>query len=204
MNGGSSRTCRRPWPSWATRRDSTRAPWADVRSSSPPTRPPAGARSAASAVRGRARRGPGRRPARQLVLHGVRESLVRLRPQDEPPVDEERRRGGNAVTLRLRRVLLDLGAVASRLQALVEEGGVEAKGGRALLEVGVLQLVLVAEEHVVHRPELALVVGAGGRLRGPGRVGMDLRQRVVAIHEADLPRIRLVELPEGGDGARAE
>src|SRR5574341_539022 len=124
----------------------------------------------------------------QLLVDDRLEVLERLRPADEPPVDEEGRRPRDPRLLpRLAVGVDDLGLLA-RLEAPVEARPIQPDLARVALEVGLGQLPVGAEELVVHLPVLPLVVGAVGGLGGLRRLLVGW-EREVAVDEPDLARV---------------
>ena len=73
-----------------------------------------------------------------------------------------------------------------------------------LLQVVRLQRLLIGEQAIVILPELALLGRAVRRLAGLERLRVNLRQREVLPHDADLVAVRLLHLLERRRDALAE
>src|SRR5437660_4579107 len=128
--------------------------------------------------------------ALQFPLDGLLDLIVRNRAVDEDPVDEEGRSAVHARLVPGFLVLVDERLLLAAVEALVEFHRVEPERLRMILQILDRQLLLIAEHLVVHLPELALVGGAGARLRGLGSEGMDV-ERIVAKHQPHLPVVFL-------------
>src|SRR5512138_2403390 len=159
--------------------------------------------------------GHGRRPrkrssgrgllaALQLLVDDRLEGVERLGAGDEAAVDEE---GGGSVHAHLVAgllVLLDVRRLRPRVEALVELPAVDPGDlARRGLQVGDRELAVRGEELVVHLPVLPLIAGAVRGLGGLGRLLVH-RERVVAVHELDLARVRREDVLHRRLGADAE
>ena len=98
-------------------------------------------------------------------------------------VDEERGRPGGAAVVGTRDVPLDAERVAPLVQLADEPVDVETECRRVLRQVGLLERLLVGEEHVVHLPEPSL---GAGRLGGEAGIVVHLVEREVAEHEREV------------------
>src|SRR5437660_597711 len=89
---------------------------------------------------------------------------------------------------------LDSLGLLARFQAGVERGAIEPERARVLAELLRGKGILILEESVVHLPILALVASAVGGLGGLARLRMNLIERIVPKHEAQLPCVDVVAL----------
>ena len=103
--------------------------------------------------------------------------------------NEEGRRTGHTTEVRALEVLRDAGRAAVPAQVPGEPLYVETESLRVADEGLEVQRVLMLEEHVVHRPERALSRGRLGGLRGALRQGMDIVQRQVPPHVAQVTEV---------------
>src|SRR5439155_10616151 len=146
---------------------------------------------------------------RELLVDQLLEALVGLRATQAPAVHEERRSRVDAEGRRLALVGLDGVERLLALQALLELRDVEPAALRDLRRLGgdvvLVDLALLGEETVVHRPELVVALlktafrGDGGIL-GPG---VDGGERVILENEANLVAVFLehLRLDRGVDAA---
>ena len=121
---------------------------------------------------------------RQLVVDDPLERLERLSAAEHPTVDEERRCPVDPGFVAGADVRLDERDVLVRVHARVEARGIEAQVHRVLFEVVDAEPLLVGEQPIVVRPELALLVGALARLGCRPGVRM-VGERILAVDEPD-------------------
>src|SRR5919112_1646140 len=99
---------------------------------------------------------------------------------------EERRRGARAARLGAHDVLEHAARVDAELELAREALDVQVELARVAQEILELELVLVREEHVVVLPEASLCGGGLRRLGGQLGVLVDVAEREVAEHVAEL------------------
>jgi hypothetical protein len=116
------------------------------------------------------------------------------------PVDEETGCARDPALHPAPRVLGDAFGMDPVAQVSVEAPDVEPDRLRVRAELSVTQLEPVGEEAIVHLPEPALGGSGLRRLRGGRRVGVEVRQRKVAEHEAELRAESLEEVQHHGVG----
>ena len=83
---------------------------------------------------------------------------------------------------------IDLVAVFAAVQTGLEAWHIQPQGFGMLLQGLGLQLLLIGEQAVVHRPAFALLIGTPKGLRGFAGKRVDRLQREVARHIFELPR----------------
>jgi hypothetical protein len=121
------------------------------------------------------------------------ERVEGLRAREEPAVDEECGGGVHANRTPLSGVRLDRRTELARVETLSERRGVEVEVRRELAVRGRRKSALVLEDPIVVLPELSLLVGAEGGLRGRLGLGM-IRKRKVAVDDADFIAVGLLDL----------
>src|SRR5688572_20266365 len=107
-------------------------------------------------------------------------SLVRPRAVVSLTVDEEGRRSVDAAPNAAPEVVADLFCINALLELPRDAVGVETKLAGISDQVGVLECVLVLEDHVVHLPVLPLRSSGFGDLGGMVRVRVRLLEREVS------------------------
>ena len=110
--------------------------------------------------------GRGRPGTAERLVHGRLEAGQRLRPREHLAVDQKGRRSRDAGLPGDAHVFLHRRQEALVLERLAESGDIQADGPGVLLQRGWVQRLLIGEQAVVHRPELALLVGGQRRLGG--------------------------------------
>jgi hypothetical protein len=131
------------------------------------------------------------------------ESVERLRARERTAVDEEGRRAARAELGALVGVGLNGGVVLVIVERVLDVAIREADVLGVLLQRRAIERLLILEERVVHRPELAVRRGGGGNLsRGLGVVVEG--QGLVVPDHAHVLAVRLHDLIDGRLDARAE
>ena len=124
----------------------------------------------------------------QCALDVGTEDVNRLRPDKNTAVDEESGCTPHAVAPAVLQVLCDDMRLPTRVEALIEAPGIEADFRRIPLQTADTERGAVREESVVILPELPLVEGAFGSLRGLGRIS-------VGLDDGEIPHDVLDPIP---------
>ena len=139
----------------------------------------------------------------QLAIDLRLERFERLRPRQEFPVDEERRRAARADLPALIAVGLDVLLELFTVERGLESAHVQPQLRRVLFQAGPVDIRLVGEQLVVHLPELSLLAGGAGRVGGGHRVGVK-RQRQVLPSDSHLAFVFVHDLGQRRLDAAAE
>ncbi len=118
------------------------------------------------------------------------------------PVDEEGRRARNAADVGAVDVLGDLGRALVFAEVVRESLDVEPQPLRVFHQVARLERILVVEQQVVHLPEGPLPGRGFRRLRGKLGVWVDVAQRQMPPHVADVAEVS-EQFPNDGFGLTA-
>src|SRR5688572_30764131 len=133
--------------------------------------------------------------ARELFVNDPFERFERLRTNQRPAVDVDRRRRVDAHPFPELVVGPDVLGVLAGIEAGVELLAIQSKLARRLLQRRHVELALVREHRIVQLPVLALFAGAVRRFGRLERLGV-VRERKILEDQADLVTVGLLHLRE--------